>query len=558
MARIVYIDTDTSIGYNFVEKYFYVVNKDTYTTRLTATKIKDVLDIVAPDNTMTVSDIQALEDTPEALNTVRYTWSDEGDYIKTIELNHYSEHPITIDLKTSKLYIMNTELIFDLTLNESADYRTEYIASYYKKYLGFGQEYIDQDTHELVDVFRNQIKILYDFLISFYSPTVYNQIDSISISKAKSDSTSPLKYNNKFGLTNYNNTSPATYMCTLNPNSQFTPSTTSYYIGVMQADTGIIGLYTPNNTFPEELTPSTQVVIANSTQTYLDTSYTNDGVYTITNIDTNPDKLTVTLDRQLVLDYTCPYYTAYLTTDFTNISSVSRTNSTITLTSACPQTIQTGSTIYIKGSTRTISNQTTTLDGAYTVTSLDNVRTTVTVTPTPAFDLTSAQVTSSAEFQIYRSTILSPVLYIADNIVYLMNDITPLTQTPFYIQVRDIEGNIVEWFPSNTASTVNTITSSLPITNYFPNYPTISRNLDVDTIEINTLTTSDKGNFPTTKFNVDTFAQCQAYINTLEGLQVPSISIRSNVGQSIPPTITLEGIGTMYSLGVYSMVYADN
>ena len=84
--------------------------------RDTATKTKAVLDIVAPDNTITVETLQGLKANPEHLTDVYYTWSDEGDYIHTVQLNTYNDYPLTIDLISKKLYIMNTELIFDLTL----------------------------------------------------------------------------------------------------------------------------------------------------------------------------------------------------------------------------------------------------------------------------------------------------------------------------------------------------------------------------------------------------------------------------------------------------------
>ena len=61
--REIVIDTDTTVGYDFELKKFYVTNKGTTTNRDTNTEIKAVLDIVAPDNTVSLNDLKTLADT---------------------------------------------------------------------------------------------------------------------------------------------------------------------------------------------------------------------------------------------------------------------------------------------------------------------------------------------------------------------------------------------------------------------------------------------------------------------------------------------------------------
>ena len=137
MTRTITIDTDTSISYIFPDKVFQINNKDTSTTRTTAENAKNVLDIVAPDNTYTPQDLIDTLVTPmETVNKLSYTWSTAGEYIQTIQFNDYSKYPLALDLNTNKLYIMNSSIIYDLTLNEAPIQRIGYIQAFYSNTLG--------------------------------------------------------------------------------------------------------------------------------------------------------------------------------------------------------------------------------------------------------------------------------------------------------------------------------------------------------------------------------------------------------------------------------------
>ena len=101
MTRTITIDTDTSISYIFPDKVFQINNKDTSITRTTAENAKNVLDIVAPDNTYTPQDlIDALITPMETVNKLSYTWSTTGEYIQTIQFNDYSKYPLALDRKS--------------------------------------------------------------------------------------------------------------------------------------------------------------------------------------------------------------------------------------------------------------------------------------------------------------------------------------------------------------------------------------------------------------------------------------------------------------------------
>ena len=115
-----------AVGYNFKDKYYYVTNTGTsdtkyITKRSTAEETYNVLEVVASETTSplpTVEEIKALSTTYETLKSLSYTWSDTGSYISTIQINDYEENPITLNAEKSKLYIMNSNTIYDLSLFE--------------------------------------------------------------------------------------------------------------------------------------------------------------------------------------------------------------------------------------------------------------------------------------------------------------------------------------------------------------------------------------------------------------------------------------------------------
>ena len=163
MSRIIPIDSDTYIGYNYLIKKYFINNRDTITYRESSTEAKRVLDIVAPDNVITIEILNTLARDLEVLNTLSYTLSDTGAYISTVQLNDYEDYPIELRSETNKLLIRNTNVVFDLTLNEARNSRITVIQSYYKEHLG-------------LDLTFQQLTLIYNFMINTYNPYVYNLI----------------------------------------------------------------------------------------------------------------------------------------------------------------------------------------------------------------------------------------------------------------------------------------------------------------------------------------------------------------------------------------------
>ena len=307
MAREITVDTDTLVGYNYEFKYYYVTNKETTTERETAEEIKAILDIVDPAHSVSLERIQNLSTMVEPLEHIYYTWEDTGAYIKTVQLNTYKTHPITLDLEVQKLYVMNSDLIFDLTLNEAKNYRVPYLINYFQDTLG-------------LTVTEIQMNSIYDKLLSFYSPNYY------AVIQPREDVSQTLFYTNTIKLSNYNNTAPLSLTLT----------------------------YNPNNLYPEE----DAIYLA-------DITYINPNTRTIQLRSSVPSQLQV--EEPIVSAYEVQYLTCYKVVSKTTISSINRDNFTITLPSAVPNTIVIGDIIHLKGTTQTSDSETVTADGTYTV-----------------------------------------------------------------------------------------------------------------------------------------------------------------------------------------------
>ena len=134
--RYIQIDDDTRVGYSYVKEKFYVTNKGYTTYRDTIEQIQAVLtsmDITGiPD-----MEIQALTDSLETLHNVYYTWNDEGSYIKSLQFNDFSENVLVLNCEKKKIYVTNSNIVYDLEINESIkNVRVPYLCSYYKSKLG--------------------------------------------------------------------------------------------------------------------------------------------------------------------------------------------------------------------------------------------------------------------------------------------------------------------------------------------------------------------------------------------------------------------------------------
>lgn len=603
--RYIDIDGNTRVGYNYLKQQFYVTNKSYTTYRDSDELIKVVLatlGITEDTYPEVIENLPALQSTYEELYKVYYTLQDTGAYIHTIQFNDHEEYPLTIDCEKGKLYIMNTSIIYDLTVNESArSVRVPRILSYYRDTLGL----IIEDT---------DMYYFYSLLVSYYYPTCYNQI-------GLNEDTNEYFYNNKFLLSNYSGTSPAVYNCTYNPNNN-APQTMLTHVIATDSTNNTITTSTP---IAEESLLGYNKVRVEGTQELIDgTEYTADGTYTIDNIEDT----TITVTDTIPFTYTFSYKECYVVdTPTYTISSMDATGYTITL-SAIPTNLKVGDVIIVTGATVTTPYETISCNGSYTISQvgvissegvedkntivveepiptnftgtgatlikeifISNISTiednTITLTDTTDLTLTGANIYihtieneettmtpykvavvsySVLETNTNNTIVLSedaPDLYIGDTIQLSGTSQDNNTYTILNIQGKTItvqtETPLHEF--SGTGATITRVptnTKYIKVTGTIEDYdyedacpvlylPIPDKTQDTEVlIDVTSVSDDAKDVFPTGEFLTDTYEQCIAYINTLASLP-PSATdqryittIKDNLYKKVPEEITLQ------------------
>ena len=537
MAKFVAIDLDTYLGYNFLTKQYFIVNKNTTTYRTEAEEIEKVLKIVAPNDTFhTVEWLKNYAKEFEELETLAYTISDTGAYISTIQINSYSDYPIELNAEKNKLYIKNTNIVFDLSLNEARSSRISVIQAYYKEHLG-----LDLSTIDLTDI--------YNFMINTYTPYVYNLILDTT--------TDPIYYSNSFACSNWTGKGKSTYQADVNPNEEFSLETIAYIVNVNSSTRAI----TLSDTIPDTITIGTTISVSNAT-TILDTyTYSADGNYTVSSIDT--DTNTIYTKETISGSYTYNYPIAYLITSSVNIESIDRDTSTVTLTSTVPDSIQVGDIIYIEGTQQTIEGETVSCDGEYIVGNIND--NTITLQSQPNTNYTYS---TGSYPTISKRLFIGNIESIEKPSSVSTYNIT-LTSTPQ--QTLSINAHIVVFYDnSNTYYTINSVEANIltctylsgTLKSYTVNYPLLQIPVPYSNILLSVTTSTDEAKLPTGEFMLDDFNQCQEYLGLLDGNTLPTDSVYAKLGAEVGA----EDIQIVYReltpipvnfLGLYSQVYAS-
>ena len=403
MARELYItelntvhtieeDNTITIGYNYKEKKYYITNKGYTTERTYADDVLETIRAIAPNITHISSPLLSIdidhdvEDT-ELLSYIRrlsttyetfipdvtpiyYTWSDTGSYIASIQFSTYFEDSLILNAEKSKLYIYNSNVMFDLTLNENDDIRADYIREYYYNTVG-------------VDLPFNFVGCLYNTLLSYYNPFKYNNSNRtisnwnglpadkpfpyvvINAESTGTDNIEDIMYSNIYALANFTTQAPLEYMCAENPNN----TTVTYKLlnNIASLEGSIITL---TNSPSEELHEGMTISLSHASTNIDGSTYSSDGNYTITEINTENN--TITVDDTFPYNYTYNPPILCIRGYEQNIASTNRGTSEITLTTSVDNSYQIGDTIVISGTTSTPDSygMTTTADGIYTISSV--------------------------------------------------------------------------------------------------------------------------------------------------------------------------------------------
>ena len=541
--RYIIIDADTRVGFNYFKKQYYVTNK-TYTTyRDTIALIQEVLAVLGITD-ITDEQLQSLADTFEELEALSYTLQDNGAYIHTIQFNGYEEYPLTIDCEKAKLYIMNTSIVYDLTVNESPrNVRVPRLRSYYKDTLG-------------IDISFDDMLYFYELLTSYYKPTCYNQVVVDEVNHIA-------YYGNKLILSNYNNTSPAVYNCTYNPNDN-APNTN---IGNIIATDSILSTITLNSAPTKELLQGNTIIVNGANANIEDTEYTADGTYLVQSVSGN----VITVSGTIPISYTFPYKECYLQLTPYTITKMSRSTRTIQV-SANPENILTGDIILVTGASvsQPHGEPPISCNGTYTV---EEVIEETVSSVTSYYIVVEEEIPTdigSIGAKLTKEYFISNIASISNKKINL-TDSNSLTLTGATISVHTIsndETTIATYTVSSYTSNSITVEESIPNYNPEPDFPKLQvpiptgDNVEV-LIDVTSVTEDNEKIFPTGEFMVDNYTQCIDYLELLVGLEVPTdenkLKMYSKVGD-----ITLGAIGShtpeitnLKFKGLYSDVYTE-
>ena len=559
MARELQIDTDTYVGYNYKEKLYYVRNKGTETTRITGEQIIEVLKVVTgkyPHQVPVTQDTPPVPITPayleetlvtpyEKLTDLYYTWEDTGAYVKTLQLNTYEENPLVLDCDKKKLYIMNTNLIYDLETNEADTYRTPYLIAYYKDTLG-------------LDVTVEEMNYIYDFLMSFYSPTNYPKLQPYepktfyNVFSERETNQDPLFYSDTFKLSDYDNNAKAEITCTYNPDNSFPSS--NKLTDIIYIDPNTRSLQLMNQVLT--LKVGDTVTISGADVDMSGETYTDDGDYTVEAIE---DTILI-VKEPLAISYAPAYKMCYKVASELHISEIDKDTLTISFTSS-PTSLQEGDKIQVTGTTITGNDETVSADGEYTVVTVNAVSNYVVVMEIPAISYTGSS------GMAYRYEPFAYIQEITNNQVVLFGELP--SSAPEKVLIDDQMYVVTDY---------SQITRRLVLATQPPSYsltlPELVKKVPSDVVDVE-VTASSLPEVPTGTFRVDSFLQCQQYVLTIfataDGVDtypVPDyiktnilgewvsmtmqIKVRDSVGYATSNTITAQ------CRGLYSDVYSGD
>ena len=531
-----HVDEDTRVGYGFQSKLFFVDNKGTRTTRADSQDILDVLKVVTNNNPRTLGDnsqlvpitkemLDDLASTPEKVTSIFFTYEDTGAFIKTIAFNDYDYYPLVIDCPLHKLYIMNTDKVYDLTLNVAPSFIEDDLISFYTLTLG-------------LDMPRSLMAKVISRLKEWYVPKVYNHI---APRKESRDTVNPLYYSNQVSLSNYDGTSKATYTCTINPNGDVVYTKMGDIVG-LDIDTKTISLINTSSSFASfPTTEDHKVYIQGLSEGSGSDTYSADGAYTW--VSTNSEDHTITVQNPFPFNFSFPYPKVYLESPRTTITSVDNTTASIVVTSATNFNI--GDTLTIIGSTKGVN------DGNYNIIGING--TTLTLDSIPPVSVV-------ADYGIATVlTYVGEVASISSQVITLRENPLVSVSANYYLVVGDEKDKCV----LSVSGKSITIKPAWEISDYTPVYPTLSYNSQATTVSIN-VTSSTTEKLPEGEFFVDDNAQCINYLK-LGGVERDSEAL-TNVNTEVPieasPISYIEDEDEgwltvpVYLKGLYSEIYS--
>lgn len=524
--REIRIDTDTLIGYDYENSEFYITNKDTTTKRAKVQEAFKVLQVVAGEQpidehgvAVTIEELILLSTNMEYLTELYYTWEDTGAYIKTIQLNDYETHPLTIDAEKQKLYIMNSTIIFDLTLNEGRRERLLQIQAFYRDTLG-------------LEVSLHDLQILYLVLVSFYTPRCYNEIQLIEDREDKENYV--MRHTQNLILSNYNGSAPVTYTCACNPTNQYSYSVLANITEITE------NAITLTNSVPSAIQEGTIINLSNTAYDIDIASYSANGTYQVKEVRDNIVYTTENLPAPF--DYNPPKLeiVAYKTP----IVSASSQLGTLTLTNF-PTGLLVGDTIVVEGTEIPTPYETLSIDGTYGIIDIENKTITVSETETVIETETQTLTETATETTvvcsltldtrvstdytdnqtgsyIYKPIVTNKVNTVHGATIHTEETIpaTMTVNTPVCIDYVDYNGDTTHReYATVKAVSTNSITVAPQLENFTANYGLLREPVPFPYVLIDIVSSKRTDLLPTGLFMVDTPDQAIDYLSLLDYLK---------------------------------------
>ena len=496
--RVKNIDEDTSVGYIYEEQKFFVTNKGTTTKRLTAPETMQVLDIVAPDQeVVSLQDLIDLSVNYETITDLYFTYSDTGAYISSIQLNDYFKYPLTLNAEKSKLYIMNTEIIFDLKLNEGMKNRLLRIQSFYKDILG-------------LDIPLNTLRLLYRTLTNYYNPTCFNIINSTQ----NEDGSYTYRYNNIISLSNYRGNSPAVYTLVCNPTNQYDTDNTIGYIIQIQENAILL-----TDNIEDQVHSGDTLYVYNTNYNMGAFDYSADGKVTVSEVSNNLITTTENMPSTYIYQPPVLNIVAYKTP----VLDVDRDARTITLTNIAEASqFLVGDTIQIQGTIIQTEYETLTVDGQYTIIGIKDNQLYIEDSPITNY---TAPIGATPPAYVYKPIKVGYIGEIKDviggstSVITMYNTVPTILEvgTAIAVALPNADSLLPPTLSYATVTGIdqeqNLVTVDAKLDEYTANYGLLRKPLPYPYVSINILQSNNEDKFPTGEFIVDNSTQAIDYID---------------------------------------------
>lgn len=511
-----YIDiTDViRVGFNYPKNKFYVTNKDTTTYRTTIEDTLDVLQTLGIDE-ITETQLEFLRDNWETLDKIYYTWDKTGSFIHSIQFNDWHDYPIIMDCHKAKMYIQNSTTIFDLDTAESAEIvRIPLIFNFFQQTLG-------------IEISTNILLAVYNMLLSYYNPEAISSLykkyflthrcTNQIAPRSEDDKDKEARYTGIFQTSNFDNNNPVEYTCTNDPLNNPIPVHIGN-IGSINADTNTITLTKPLETIdPYTIEVGSKIIVVGASTIVDEETYTLDGTYTISEI--NPDRTIIVTDETFPTSYDYPYNTCYVLDEAPyTISSISRDNNTITVTTS-PDTILVGDTVTVIGADINTTFEDITLDGRYTVSSINKVDNLyeIGVEELIATNFTGTGATLNKEIFISNITeattssitLLTKISSLPEKI---LNNLVGATVSIYNQKLNIREEAIV----SSVSRETNVLTLNMSIHEDMEEFPELQYPTPNPDTSIEVVSSIDTEIMPTGTFIVDDFNEVVLYLSLLK------------------------------------------